>query len=64
MHTMLEVMCTVRVGSSMLVHVCHLAEQSGLELCCSVAGVEKLTKGHLEGKKRRLNLILKPRVHY
>ncbi len=30
--------------------VFYLAEECGLELCCGVAGVKKLTKGHLEKK--------------
>lgn len=40
---MLKVKCAVGV--------CHLAEEGGLELCCGVAGVKKLTKCHLEEKK-------------
>ena len=31
--------------------VCHLAEERGLELCCGVAGVKKLTEGHLEERE-------------
>lgn len=30
----------------------HLAEKGGLQLCCSVAGVKKLTKGHLQVTKQ------------
>lgn len=31
--------------------MCHLAEERGLELCCGVARVKKLTEGHLEGRE-------------
>lgn len=33
---------------------CHLAEERGLELCCGVAGVKKLAKGHLEEKEEEM----------
>lgn len=47
---MFKVQCKVRVGGC-CVCVCYLAEECGLELSCGVAGVKKLTKGHLEWKK-------------
>lgn len=31
-----------------VIRASHLAKERGLELCCGVAGVEKLTEGHLE----------------
>lgn len=30
----------------------YLAEKCGLQLCCGVAGVKKLTKGHLQRTQR------------
>lgn len=37
----------------MFVCVCvYLAEKGGLQLCCGVAGVKKLTKGHLQVNKK------------
>ena len=38
--------------------VCHLAEECGLELCCGVAGIKKLAKGHLEERKEGINACI------
>lgn len=40
--------------SSVCVYVCigHLAKKGGFQLCCGVAGVKKLTQGHLEVKNK------------
>lgn len=31
----------------------HLAKKGGFQLCCGIAGVKKLTKGHLEIKNKK-----------
>lgn len=56
-YKMFKVQSTVRVGG-LCVCVCYLAEECGLELCCGVAGVKKLTKGNLEEKEGEICKVL------